>query len=73
MTSEQLLVIIGSLTTISLGLVAWIGNSMVSKLENISKSLQKIEKDFGILNNDHSNLKEDVKDIKHRVGKLEEA
>jgi hypothetical protein len=73
MTSEQLLVIIGSLTTISLGLVAWIGNSMVSKLENISKSLQKIEKDFGILNNDHSNLKEDVKDIKQRVKDLEEA
>ncbi len=73
MTSEQLLVIIGSLTTISLGLVAWIGKSMVSKLENISNSLQKIEKDFGILSNDHSNLKEDVKDIKERVKTLEAA
>lgn len=77
MNIEVLLTIIGGLLTILLSIIAWIGNGMVSKLETISLSLQKIEKDFGVLNNDHVNFKEDVKedlqDIKSRVKVLEDA
>lgn len=77
MNLELLLTLIGALLSILLAIIAWIGNGMVSKLETISRSLQKIERDFGILNNDHVNFKEGVKedlhDIKVRVTKLETA
>ena len=71
MNLELLLTLIGALLSILLAIIAWIGNGMVSKLETISKSLQKIEQDFGILNNDHHNLKSDVIEIKQRVTQLE--
>ena len=77
MNLELLLTLIGALLSILLGIIAWIGNGMVSKLETISQSLQKIEKDFGVLNNDHTNFKEKVKedltDVKHRLTDLESA
>lgn len=77
MSIEILLAVIGSLLTILLTIIAWIGNGMVTKLETISKSLQKIEQDFSVLNNDHVNFKENVKedlhDIKNRVKVLEDA
>ena len=71
MNLELLLTLIGALLSILLAIIAWIGNGMVTKLETISKSLQKIEQDFGILNNDHHNLKSDVIEIKQRVTQLE--
>lgn len=51
--------------------VGWILNRGVTQLEAIATSLNKVEKELGILSNDHVNLKQDVKDIKHRVTKLE--
>lgn len=71
MTIELLIGIAAGLISILLGLVAWIGSGMVSKLEKISDSLSKIEKDFGVLSNDHVHLKEEVKEIKERVTILE--
>lgn len=69
--SELLIAICAGLVSVLLGIVAWIGNSMVSKLEKISESLSKIEQDFGVLSNDHIHLKDEVKDIKDRVKILE--
>lgn len=71
MTTEILIGICSGLIAVLLSIVAWTGNSMVSKLEKISDSLSKIEKDFGVLSNDHVNLKEEVRDIKERVKVLE--
>jgi hypothetical protein len=31
-----------------------------------------MEKDLGVLTNDHTNLKEDVKEVKQRVSRLED-
>lgn len=71
MTVELLIAIAAGLISILLTIVAWIGNGMVGKLEKISDSLSKIEKDFGVLSNDHVHLKEEVKEIKDRVTILE--
>jgi len=71
MTFNILFAICSGLITILLSVVAYIGTNIVSKLEKISVALSKIEKDFGILSNDHVNLKEDVCEIKERVKALE--
>lgn len=71
MTTELLIGLASGLIAVLLSIVAWIGNSMVSKLEKIADSLNKIEKDFGVLSNDHVHLKEEVREIKERVKVLE--
>lgn len=65
------LFVIGTLISILLTALAWIGNSMVTQLKSIALSVQRMEIDLGILNHDHSNLKEDVKEVKERVKNLE--
>jgi hypothetical protein len=64
---------LGILITTLLSVVAWIGNGMIVQLKAIATSLQRVEIDLGILNHDHANLKEDVKDVKERVKTLERA
>lgn len=66
-----LLTIIGFVITTFLGFLAWIGKSMVNKMGGIETVLNQIKNELGILTNDHTNLKEDVKEVKHRVDKLE--
>lgn len=56
-----------------LGILAYVGRLAVSKLSEIATSVNQIEKDLGILANDHTNLKDEVKDVKQRVTKLETA
>ena len=65
------LFVVGTLISILLTALAWIGNSMVTQLKSIAVSVQRMEIDLGILNHDHSNLKEDVKEVKERVKNLE--
>lgn len=65
------LFVVGTLVSILLTALAWIGNSMVTQLKSIAVSVQRMEIDLGILNHDHSNLKEDVKEVKERVKSLE--
>lgn len=65
------LFIIGTLISILLTAIAWIGNSMVTQLKSIAISVQRMEVDLGILNSDHHNLKAEVKDVKERVKELE--
>jgi len=62
---------LGILITTLLSVVAYIGNGMITQLKAIATSLQRVEIDLGILNHDHANLKEDVKDVKERVKTLE--
>lgn len=64
MTIQVILFIIGTLLTVLLSVLAWIGNGMVTQLKNISVSMQRIEVDLGMLNTDHLNLKEEVKEVK---------
>jgi len=62
---------LGILITTLLSVVAYIGTGMITQLKAIATSLQRVEIDLGILNHDHANLKEDVKDVKERVKTLE--
>jgi len=55
-----------------LGILAYVGRLGVSQLQSIAKSVNKMEKDLGVLTNDHTNLKEDVKEVKQRVSRLED-
>lgn len=62
---------IGSLFTVFLSIVVWVLNKGVNKMETIANSLTNMERDFKVLVNDHTNLKEDVKEIDCRVRTLE--
>lgn len=72
MNVETLLVVVGSLVSILLALLAWIGNGMVTKMGGIEGALNRIEKELSVLSNDHTNLKDDVHELKARVKVLEE-
>jgi hypothetical protein len=60
-----------TLFTTFLSLVVWVLNKGVNKMETIANSLSNMERDFKVLVNDHTNLKEDVKEIDKRVRYLE--
>lgn len=67
MNIQIALFVVGTLVTLLLSVLAWIGNNMVTQLKNIATSVQRMEIDLGILNHDHSNLKEEVKHIKEKM------
>jgi cell division protein FtsX len=60
------------LISILLSIVAFVGSLMVKQLMRIAESVQQIQVEIKVLANDHSNLKEEHKDLKKRVEKLEE-
>jgi len=60
------------LISILLSIVAFVGALMVKQLMRIAESVQQIQVEINVLANDHSNLKEEHKDLKKRVEKLEE-
>ena len=72
-TNEQTFLIwfISILITCISFLFIWILNKGVNKMETIANSLANMERDFKVLVNDHTNLKEDVKEIDSRVRTLE--
>lgn len=72
-TNEQTFLIwfISILITCISALFIWILNKGVNKMETIANSLANMERDFKVLVNDHTNLKEDVKEIDNRVRTLE--
>lgn len=59
------------LISILLSIVAFVGSLMVKQLMRIAESVQQIQVEIKVLANDHSNLKEEHKDLKKRVEKLE--
>jgi hypothetical protein len=56
---------------ILLAVIAFVGALGVNALIKIAASVNKMEKDLSVLTNDHSNLKEEVREVKHRVLELE--
>ena len=49
------------------GLIVWLLKQFVGYVKSIAISVQKMEKDLGVLTNDHTNLKTEVKEIKERL------
>ena len=70
MSIQIILFIIGTLLTVLLSVLAWIGNGMVTQLKSISISMQRIEVDLGMLNNDHLNLKAEVKEVRQDIREI---
>lgn len=61
----------GTLLTGFLSAIIWVMNKGVNKMDAMAGSLNNMERDFKVLVNDHTNLKEDVKQIDGRVRTLE--
>lgn len=49
----------------------WMFNRAVRQMDKMSSSLSKMEKDLSVLANDHTNLKEEVKEVKIRLTQIE--
>ena len=63
--------IAGLLLSTFFGAISWVLNKGVNKMDDMAASLNNMERDFKVLVNDHTNLKEDVKEIDKRVRNLE--
>jgi hypothetical protein len=61
----------GLLLSAFFGAIIWVLNKGVNKMDAMALSLNNMERDFKVLVNDHTNLKEDVKEIDKRVRTLE--
>lgn len=61
----------GILLSTFFGAIIWVLNKGVNKMDDMAASLNNMERDFNVLVNDHTNLKEDVKEIDKRVRELE--
>jgi cell division protein FtsB len=71
-TEQNLLLwVVCGLISILIAVFSWLGTSTVSKLDKIATSVNNMEKDLSVLANDHSNLKENHKELEKRVEKLE--
>lgn len=66
-----LITVLTAVISAFLSFILWILNKGVSKIETIANSLINMERDFKVLVNDHTNLKDDVKEIDERVRSLE--
>lgn len=63
---------IGVLFAILIAVFSFMGNLIVGYLKSMAHSMNKMEKDLSILTNDHTNLKDDHKELKGRVVTLEQ-
>jgi len=63
---------LAGLIGILIAVFSFLGKLIVGYLKSMATSMNKMEKDLSILTNDHTNLKEDHKDLKCRVGSLEQ-
>lgn len=63
----------GIILSLFFSAIVWILNKGVNKMDDMASSLNNMERDFKVLVNDHTNLKEDVKQIDKRVRDLETA
>ncbi len=61
----------GIIVSLFFSAIVWILNKGVNKMDDMASSLNNMERDFKVLVNDHTNLKEDVKEIDSRVRQLE--
>jgi hypothetical protein len=67
-----ILYVLAGMIGLLIGIFAFLGKFIVGYLKSIAISMGRMEKDLSILTNDHTNLKEDHKDLKCRVGSLEQ-
>lgn len=51
--------------------IVWLLQQFVGYVKSIASSVSKMEKDLGILTNDHTNLKEIVGDHEKRIRQVE--
>jgi hypothetical protein len=65
--------IAGLLLSTFFSVIIWVLNKGVNKMDDMAASLNNMERDFKVLVNDHTNLKEEVKEIDKRVRTLETA
>lgn len=65
--------IAGLLLSTFFGAIIWVLKKGVNKMDDMAASLNNMERDFKVLVNDHTNLKEEVKEIDKRVRHLETA
>jgi hypothetical protein len=65
--------IAGLLLSTFFSVIIWVLNKGVNKMDDMAASLNNMERDFKVLVNDHTNLKEEVKEIDKRVRHLETA
>ncbi len=72
MSTTVVLFVIGTLISLLLSVIAFIGRQITEQLKSIAVSVQRMEIDLGILNSDHHNLKGEVKEVKARVTHLEQ-
>jgi hypothetical protein len=60
MTTTELLAVSSILFSILIALIGYIGSKLIEYVKQIADSLRNLEIEFGILKNDHKNLKEFV-------------
>lgn len=63
--------VLGTMLTAFFTAIIWVMNKGVNKMDAMAGSLNNMERDFKVLVNDHTNLKEEVKCIDSRVRTLE--
>jgi hypothetical protein len=63
--------LLGVIVTSFFTAIIWVLNKGVNRMDAMANSLVNMERDFKVLVNDHTNLKEDVKEIDKRVRTLE--
>jgi len=63
--------LLGIIVTSFFTAIIWVLNKGVNRMDAMANSLTNMERDFKVLVNDHTNLKEDVKGIDQRVRTLE--
>lgn len=54
-----------------MAIIGYFLKQLVEQLKELNNTVSGIKLELGVLTNDHDNLKEDVKEIDKRVGKLE--
>lgn len=55
-----------------IAVIAFFGKLIVAYLKSMAKSMAKMETDLSVLANDHTNLKEDHRELKGRVSTIEQ-
>jgi hypothetical protein len=67
-----ILYVLAGMIGLLIGIFAFLGKFIVGYLKSIAISMGRMEKDLSILTNDHTNLKDDHRELKGRVSTLEQ-
>jgi hypothetical protein len=67
-----ILYVLAAMIGVLIAIFSFLGKFIVGYLKSIAISMGRMEKDLSILTNDHTNLKDDHKELKGRVVTLEQ-